>query len=188
MKTYNVCLQKKIQLEKGTLVLLTVWTVECVQPKQSPHLPLPSVSFVTYSPFPPPLWTSPSTKIDCSSDTEHKLRHTACLCDEWISKERKEEWKKSKSRKRSQCSLNHNLKCLTLQSDSVDLQVASCHWHPVVGCLNKLRAQCLWCGRGRSHQLLQELWEGKIMRPFHVPACRDREPKVKSQNPDLLTQ
>ncbi len=27
----------------------------------------------------------PLLQIGCSSDTEHKLKHTACLCDEWIS-------------------------------------------------------------------------------------------------------
>lgn len=32
-----------------------------------------------------PSSTPPSTQTGCSSDTEHKLKRTACLCDEWIS-------------------------------------------------------------------------------------------------------
>lgn len=35
------------------------------------------------------------------ADTENKLKHTACLRDEWVSEERKEEWKRRQRRKRS---------------------------------------------------------------------------------------
>lgn len=58
-------------------------SVESVPSDYSPHLPVPSLLHL--------LSTSSSTQVGCSSDTEHKLKCTACLCDEWISSGEREE-------------------------------------------------------------------------------------------------
>lgn len=123
--------------------------------------PLPSVSFHR-------LWCQPPPLLKLLN-SEKKLNQTTCLNDEWISNERKEEWKSGQCWKRSQCPLKLNLKCLTLEILSVDLWVLSCLWHHMVGWMN-VRTFGIWRGGG---QRSCSVWAERNHNP--LPTFRARK-------------
>lgn len=144
-------------------------SVVSVQPDHSPHLPLPSVSFISYSPY-PPLSTSPSSQIGCSVSLEQPIAvlKTHCLSAWWMDQwGQKGGMEMEAGKGKVTVFLNHNLKCLTLESDTVDLWDVSCRWHHMVGWLNEHGGDSDFGFRGEG-----ELRESQLWGHFLFPSCK----------------